>query len=63
MRYARIALCTFDDENPTVDQMRMRIPALLLATLPAALGLLWALFDKEHLGWQDRLTKTYQRKY
>ncbi len=63
MRYARIALCTFDDDNPSVDQMRQRIPALLLAALPAGLGLLWAIFDKDHLGWHDRMTRTYQRKY
>lgn len=63
MRYARIALCTFDDENPTVEQMRMRIPALLLAALPAGLGLLWSLWDKEHVGWHDRWTRTYMRKY
>jgi uncharacterized RDD family membrane protein YckC len=63
MRYARIALCTFDDDNPSVEQMRRRIPALLLATVPAGLGLAWAIFDGEHLGWHDRLTKTYQRKY
>ncbi len=63
MRYARIALCTFDDDNPTVAQMRKRIPAMLLSSLPAGLGLAWAVFDKDHLGWHDRLTKTYQRKY
>jgi uncharacterized RDD family membrane protein YckC len=63
MRYARIALCTFCDENPTRQQMQMRIPAMVLATVPAGLGLVWALFDGEKLGWHDRLTKTYQRKY
>jgi len=63
MRYARIALCTFEDDNPSRAQMRQRIPALMLATLPAGLGLVWAMFDKEHLGWHDRMTKTYQRKY
>ena len=63
MRYARIALCTFDDDNPTREQMRMRIPAMLLSVLPAGLGLLWAFFDGEHLGWHDRMTRTYQRKY
>jgi uncharacterized RDD family membrane protein YckC len=63
MRYARIALCTFDDDNPTVEQMRQRIPALVLSALPACLGLGWAIFDKDHLGWHDRMTKTYQRKY
>jgi uncharacterized RDD family membrane protein YckC len=63
MRYARIALCTFDDDNPSSQQMIMRIPALLLAALPAGLGLLWAVFDGDHLGWHDRMTRTYQRKY
>jgi len=63
MRYARIALCTFEDDNPTVAQMRMRIPAQLLSALPAGLGLLWAAFDGEHLSLHDRLTRTYQRKY
>jgi uncharacterized RDD family membrane protein YckC len=63
MRYARIALCTFSDDNPTREQMRMRIPAMVVAAIPAGLGLVWALFDGDHLGWHDRLTKTYQRKY
>jgi uncharacterized RDD family membrane protein YckC len=63
MRYARIALCTFEDDNPTVAQMRKRIPAQLLSVLPVGLGLVWAAFDGDHLGWHDRLTRTYQRKY
>jgi uncharacterized RDD family membrane protein YckC len=63
MRYARIALCTFDDDNPSREQMQQRIPALLMSALPVGLGLLWALFDGQHLGWHDRMTRTYQRKY
>lgn len=63
MRYARIALCTFDDNNPTVAQSLARIPALLVAALPAGLGLAWAMVDGEGLGLHDRLSKTYQRKY
>ena len=63
MRYARIALCTFNDDNPTRQQMRMRIPAMLLAALPLGLGLAWSLFDREHVSWHDRWTQTYQRKY
>jgi uncharacterized RDD family membrane protein YckC len=63
MRYARIALCTFEDDNPTLQQMRMRIPALLLSALPVGLGMLWAAVDGDHLGWHDRWTRTYQRKY
>jgi uncharacterized RDD family membrane protein YckC len=63
MRYARIALCTFDDDNPSRKQMRRRIPAMLLSGLPLGLGMLWAFADGDKLGWHDRLTKTYQRKY
>jgi len=63
MRYARIALCTFDDENPTRRAMRARIAALLLSALPLGLGFLWAVFDEDALGWHDRITQTYQRSY
>jgi len=63
MRYARIALCTFNDENPTREQMRKRIPALLGAALPLGMGLMWSFLDFDRLGWHDRLTRTYQRKY
>lgn len=63
MRYAHIALCTFDDENPTREQMRKRIPATLLSLAAMGMGFLWALFDEDHLSWHDRLTRTYQRSY
>lgn len=63
MRYARIALCTFDDENPTVSQSLMRIPATMVAALPLGAGLLWSIVDRDGLGVQDRLSRTYQRKY
>jgi len=63
MRYARIAICTFDDDNPTRGMMRRRVAATLLAALPLGLGLLWALFDEDSLGWHDRMSRTYQRSY
>lgn len=63
MRYAHIALCTFSDENPTSRQLQGRVPATALALLPLGLGVLWALLDEDKLGWQDRLTRTYQRSY
>jgi len=63
MRYAQIALCTFDDENPSRAQLRGRIAALLLSALPLGLGFLWAVFDEDTLGWHDRITQTYQRSY
>ena len=63
MRYARIALCTFDDENPTRRAMQMRIAALFLSAAPVCLGFLWAFFDEDSLGWHDRISRTYQRSY
>lgn len=63
MRYAKIALCTFDDENPTPSAMRRRIAALLFSALPLGLGLVWAAFDEDTLSWHDRITRTYQRSY
>jgi uncharacterized RDD family membrane protein YckC len=63
MTYARIALCTIDDDNPTRQAMQRRVGALLLSALPLGLGLLWAIFDEDQLGWHDRISGTYQRSY
>lgn len=63
MRYAKIALCTFDDENPDRRSLQYRIGASFLAALPLGLGFLWAIFDEDRLGWHDRMTQTYQRSY
>ncbi len=63
MRYARIALCTFEDENPTRRQMKHRIGALLLSACTLGMGFAWAWFDEDGLGWHDRLSRTYQRSY
>lgn len=63
MRYARIALCTFDDSNPTVRMRRGRILASYFSVAAAGLGFLWMLLDVDHLGWHDRISRTYQRCY
>ena len=63
MRYARIGLCTFADENPTRSSMRRRLFAVLLAGLPLGLGLAWVLLDEEGLGWHDRISRMYPRAY
>jgi uncharacterized RDD family membrane protein YckC len=63
MRYARIGLCTFTDENPTRRQMRRRILHTLLAACPLGLGILWSWVDTDRLGWHDRLSRMYQRSY
>ncbi|MDR3735414.1 MAG: RDD family protein [Acidobacteriaceae bacterium] len=63
MLMARIGVCTFNDDNPTRAELRRRIGATLLAACPMGLGLLWAWFDVDRLGWHDRMTRTYQRSY
>lgn len=63
MRYARIGLCTFADENPSRAAMRKRIFALLLAGIPCGLGIVWATLDDDSLGWHDRISRMYPRAY
>jgi hypothetical protein len=63
MRYARIGLCSFSDDNPTREAMRRRILALVLSTAPLGLGLLWSLLDDDRMGWHDRISRMYQRSY
>ena len=62
MKYAGVSLCTFDDEFPTRAERRNRLGALLLSLLPMGLGVVWSLFDDDHLCWHDRLSRTYQRE-
>jgi len=62
MKYAGIGLCTFDDKSPTREQLRRRLVAMLLSLVPVGLGLVWSLFDEDHLSWHDRFSQTYLRK-
>jgi uncharacterized RDD family membrane protein YckC len=62
MKYARISLSTFDGQNPTRAQRCGRLAALFLSLLPVGLGILWAIFDEDHLCWHDRLSRTYLRR-
>jgi uncharacterized RDD family membrane protein YckC len=62
MKYARLELRTFADHRPARAQRCARMAALLLSVLPIGLGVLWALFDEQHLCWHDRLSKTYPHK-
>jgi uncharacterized RDD family membrane protein YckC len=62
MRYAGIALSTFDDEVPTRAQLWRRLGAMVLSLAPVGLGLVWSVFDEDHLSWHDRISQTYLRK-
>ncbi|HEV2484844.1 MAG TPA: RDD family protein [Terracidiphilus sp.] len=62
MKYAGISLCTFEGHNPTRSQRCGRLVSLILSVLPLGLGMVWAIFDDDHLSWHDRLSRTYLRK-
>jgi uncharacterized RDD family membrane protein YckC len=62
MRYAGIALCTFDEAGPTRAQLWKRLGFMLLSLAPVGLGVAWSLFDEDHLSWHDRISQTYLRK-
>jgi uncharacterized RDD family membrane protein YckC len=63
MLYAHIALCTFDDQNPTRSALQRRLAAWWISFLPLGVGFLWCFVDEDSLCWHDRITRTYQREY
>ena len=63
MKYAGIGLCTFDDQVPTRVQLRRRLGAMVLSMIPVGLGIVWSIFDEDHMSWHDRYSQTYLRKY
>jgi uncharacterized RDD family membrane protein YckC len=61
MRYAGLSLCTFDECIPTPEQHRRRLAAMVLSMAPVGLGMVWSVFDEDHLSWHDRYSQTYLR--
>lgn len=48
---------------PTIGRASARFAAALLSWLPAGLGFLWQLVDRDGLSWHDRLSGTRLRHY
>jgi hypothetical protein len=63
MRCVRIALCTFEDENPTRKGVRRRMAATMLSSCSLGMGYAWAALDEERLTWHDRMSGMYLRRY
>ena len=63
MKYAGIGLCTFDDQVPNRAQLRRRLGAMVLSMIPVGLGIVWSIFDEDHMSWHDRYSQTYLRKH
>jgi len=50
-------------EIPTLTVASIRFFAAMLSWLPAGLGFIWQLWDKDQLTWHDRLSGTRLRYY
>jgi uncharacterized RDD family membrane protein YckC len=62
MKYANLEICTFAGDRSTRAQRLRRLATLVLSLAPVGLGAAWAIFDKQHLCWHDRLSGTYIRR-
>jgi hypothetical protein len=47
---------------PTHQELRERLGAMAVSLLPVGLGLVWSVFDEDHLSWHDRISRTYLRR-
>jgi hypothetical protein len=63
MYYAEIVFRGLDNGEPSRGALRKRVGANLLAVAPLGLGLVWSLFDRDHLGWNDRLSGVYLKEF
>ncbi len=50
---------SFDGTPPTQQQLLWRSFGYLVSAAAAPLSYLWALWDEDHLTWQDRISQTY----
>ena len=59
MRVVGIRLISYRGTTPGPARGLLRLVALAVSLLPAGLGWLWALFDREHRALHDHLAGTY----
>ena len=54
-----LRVVSFDGSAPTARQLLWRSFGYLVSGGTVLLGFLWALWDEDHLTWQDRISQTY----
>lgn len=59
MMLRRLRVVSFDGNMPTSGQMAWRSFGYLISAGTCMLGFLWAVWDEDHLCWQDRISQTY----
>jgi hypothetical protein len=63
MYYADLVFQSLDGSEPGRDRLMRRVWANLVAAAPCGVGYLWAVLDKDGLGWQDRLSGVYLKEF
>ena len=58
MRAWRLTLTTHTGQDVSWKQALLRLLAAVLSSLPAGLGWLWMLVDRQGLAWHDRISGT-----
>jgi uncharacterized RDD family membrane protein YckC len=59
MMLSHLRVVSFDGADPSSQQLLWRSFGYMISAGTAALGFFWALWDEEHLTWQDRISHTY----
>lgn len=59
----RLRIETPDGRTPTFAAASIRFLAAIVSWLPLGLGFWWQLWDREHLTWHDRWSRTRLRYY
>ena len=59
MQLLRLSVVSFEGSAPRPEQLLWRSFGYVIAGGAAWLGFLWALWDEDHLTWQDRVSRTY----
>jgi uncharacterized RDD family membrane protein YckC len=54
-----LSLLRFDGRPASRQRRLLRLAAACLSVLPLGIGLLWAIFDEEHLTFHDHMTETF----
>ena len=54
-----LRVVSFSGETPTSRQLAWRSFGYLISAGSCFLGFIWAIWDDEHLSWQDRISHTY----
>jgi len=59
MMVGGLRVVSFDGSAPSSQQMTWRSFGYVISAGTCFLGFLWALWDEDHLCWQDRISRTY----